>query len=379
MSTMSEGFYLSLMIGPAVPIPVSKDVLDALQSLQVMVTAGTSTNGFELTFSIQKNSPLITLFLLSGGSILPLVRVVIVVTVKGTPEVLMDGVMTEYDISPGSDGGPSTLKIKGKDLTAVMDYVDLSGLPYPAMPAEARVALAVAKYTFLGIVPLVIPSVLIDIPIPLDRIPTHQGTDLQYIRSLADEVGYVFYIDPGPAPGMSIAYWGPEIKVGPPQPPLNVDMDAHTNVESLSFSFDTESKKLPVILIQESISKALIPIPVPDITPLCPPLGLIPPLPNDIEWITGTAKLSPIRAAAVGLAKAARSSDAVSASGNLDVLRYGHVLKARKLVSVRGAGNAFDGLYYVKSVTHNIKRGEYKQSFTLSRNGLISTLQKVPV
>ena len=55
------------------------------------------------------------------------------------------------------------------------------------------------------------------------------------------------------------------------------------------------------------------------------------------------------------------------------------VLKARKLVSVRGAGNAFDGLYYVKSVTHNIKRGEYKQSFTLSRNGLISTLQKVPV
>jgi hypothetical protein len=178
---------------------------------------------------------------------------------------------------------------------------------------------------------------------------------------------------------MSIAYWGPEIKVGPPQPPLNVDMDAHTNVESLSFSFDTESKKLPVILIQESISKLLIPIPVPDITPLSPPLGLIPPIPKDIEWITGTAKLSPIRAAVIGLSKAAKSADAVSASGNLDVLRYGHVLKARKLVSVRGAGNAFDGLYYVKSVTHNIKRGEYKQSFTLSRNGLISTFQKVPV
>jgi hypothetical protein len=376
---MSEGFYLSLMIGPAVPISVSKDVLDALASVQVMVTAGTSTSGFELTFNIQKNSPLITLFLLSGGSIMPIVRVVIVVTVNGTPDVLMDGVMTEYELSPGTDGGTSTLKIKGKDLTAVMDYIDLSGLPYPAMPAEARITLAVAKYAFLGIVPLVIPSVLIDIPIPLDRIPTHQGTDLQYIKSLADEVGYVFYIDPGPAPGMSIAYWGPEIKVGPPQPPLNVDMDAHTNVESLSFSFDTESKMLPVILIQESISKALIPIPVPDITPLSPPLGLISPIPKDIDWITGTAKLSPIRAAVIGLAKAAKSADAVSASGNLDVLRYGHVLKARKLVSVRGAGNAFDGLYYVKSVTHNIKRGEYKQSFTLSRNGLISTFQKVPV
>jgi hypothetical protein len=54
------------------------------------------------------------------------------------------------------------------------------------------------------------------------------------------------------------------------------------------------------------------------------------------------------------------------------------VLKARKLVGVRGAGAAFDGLYYVKSVTHNIKRGEYKQSFTLSRNGLLSTFKTVP-
>jgi hypothetical protein len=60
------------------------------------------------------------------------------------------------------------------------------------------------------------------------------------------------------------------------------------------------------------------------------------------------------------------------------VLRYGRVLKARKLVGVRGAGPAFDGLYYVRGVTHNLKRGEYKQSFTLSRNGLLSTVQQVP-
>jgi len=39
---------------------------------------------------------------------------------------------------------------------------------------------------------------------------------------------------------------------------------------------------------------------------------------------------------------------------------------------------AFDGLYYVKSVTHSIKRGEYKQNFSLTRNGLISTVPSVP-
>ena len=60
-----------------------------------------------------------------------------------------------------------------------------------------------------------------------------------------------------------------------------------------------------------------------------------------------------------------------------DVVRYGHILKARQLVGVRGTGLAYDGLYYVKSVTHKIKRGEYKQSFELSRNGLISTVPRV--
>jgi hypothetical protein len=90
------------------------------------------------------------------------------------------------------------------------------------------------------------------------------------------------------------------------------------------------------------------------------------------------AKYSPVEALLIGLAKAAKSSDAVTASGSLDVLRYGRVLRSRHLVGVRGAGLAFNGLYYVKSVTHTIKRGEYKQNFILSRNGLISTLPKVP-
>ena len=65
-------------------------------------------------------------------------------------------------------------------------------------------------------------------------------------------------------------------------------------------------------------------------------------------------------------------------TGTLDVARYGHVLKARQLVGVRGAGEAFDGLYYVTRVTDQLKRGEFTQSFSLARNGLLSTLPAVP-
>jgi hypothetical protein len=304
--------------------------------------------------------------------------VILITTINGIPDVVIDGVITKQEVSPGADAGHSTLKITGVDLTAVMNLIPFDGFPFPAMPAEARVAIMCAKYAMFGIVPLIVPSILIDVPIPVDRIPRQQGTDLEYINQLADEVGYVFFITPGPAPGMNVAYWGPDIKIGVPQPALNTNMDAHTNVESISFSFDTENKVLPILFIQNLFTKVPIPIPIPDITPLSPPLGLIPPIPKKLEFITGTAKLSPIQAALIGLAKAARSSDSVTGNGSLDVLRYGRVLKARGLVGVRGAGTAFDGLYYVKSVTHNIKRGEYKQNFTLTRNGLISTVPMVP-
>ena len=121
-----------------------------------------------------------------------------------------------------------------------------------------------------------------------------------------------------------------------------------------------------------------IPIPIPDITPLSPPLGLIPPIPKDLHIIPRAAKWSAIRAILIGMAQSAKSADAVTATGSLNVLRYGQPLKPRKLVGLRGAGMAFDGLYYVNSVTHNIKRGEFKQSFELTRNGLVSTVSRIP-
>jgi hypothetical protein len=374
---MLNGIHLTLMIGPAVPMPVSQDVLNALTSIEV-TNSSEGPSVFQLHFTLNKQSVLQTLFLVAAGASIPLIRVVVAVTVNGLTQVLIDGVMTHHQLSPGGSSQSPSLTITGEDLTKVMDYIDFSGIPYPAMPAEARVLLVLAKYAMFGVIPLVIPSVLIDVPIPVQQIPRQQGKDLAYVRQLADEVGYVFYIEPGPTPGASVAYWGPEIKVGVPQSALNTDMDAQTNVESLSFTYNSESAQLPIVLIQDPNTKVVIPIPIPDITPLNPPLGAVPPIPKDIYVIDETAKYSPVRAALIGMAKAAKSADVVSASGTLDVIRYGNVLKARRLVGVRGAGTAFDGLYYVRSVTHNIKRGEYKQSFTLGRNGLISTVGSVP-
>jgi hypothetical protein len=376
---MLKGVHLTLLVGPVVPVPVPQLVLDALTQLEV-VAQDEAAGAFTLQFTLSVQSPLHTLFLLGGGDMIPLLRVIVVVTLNGVPQVLIDGVVTRTEVTPGADQRHTTLQVSGDDLTTVMQKLEYSGLPgtpYPAMPAEAIVALLLAKYAFLGIVPLVIPSVAIDVPIPTERFPSQRGSDLDYIRTLAERVGYVFYLDPGPAPGMSVAYWGPKIKTGVPQPALNADMDAASNVESLSFSYNGNARTLPIVYIQNEQTKIPLPLPIPDIGPLNPPLGLLDPPPQKFRALPETAKYSPQRAMLLGMAEAAKSADTVTGTGSLDVSRYGRVLKSRQLVGVRGVGPAFDGLHYVSEVRHTIRRGEYKQNFSLSRKGLLSTVPLV--
>jgi hypothetical protein len=373
---MHGGIRLSLFIGP-VPIPAPEGVVESLSSAKVLTGSGDTQSGFELTFDLPARSPLRTLFLMTGGGALPLMRVVLVVQINGRAEAVVDGVTTNVEAQPG-EGGVSKLIVKGKDLSALMDIIELTGIPYPAMPPAVRVLLVLAKYAAFGVLPLVIPSIVEDLPIPVERIPQQKGSDYAYVKRLAHECGYVFYLEPGPVPGTSKAYWGPEIRFGEAQPALNVNMDALSNVEELNFTFDKEKKTVPIVFFQEPMSKIPIPVPIPDISPLNPPLGLVPPLPPRITQLDNTAQMSPLSALMSGLAYAGQHSDSVFGKGRLDVARYGRLLKSRQLVGVRGAGLPFSGLYYVKSVTHDIKRGEYKQSFTLARNGLVSTVPAVP-
>lgn len=374
---LNPPYYLQLMIGPGVPVPMPREVMDALVSVQV--TSNTrSASVFQLTFTLSTSSPLHTIFLVSGGASIPLIRVVILVISKGMPDVLMDGVMTHHQIS-GGENGQATLTITGEDLSKVMTYLPMDGLPFPAMPLNVRVMAILAKYLVLGVVPLVIPPLIMDVSLPIDQIDRQNGNDLDYVKCLAESVGYEFYVDPGPLPLQSTAYWGPSIRFGPPQPALNTNMDAETNVESIDFKFDSEDATLPIVMIYPKLLKIGIPIPIPAVNPLAPPLGIIPPIPKHIEIDRDSARRNPAQALMAAFSRAARTSDAVTASGSLNVTRYGQILKSRRIVGVRGAGPAFDGLYYVSSVTHTLKRGEFKQQFTLVRNGLVSITPRVPV
>jgi hypothetical protein len=374
---MVSPLYLTLLIGPMEPLPAPKPLADALVSVKVDESA-TGQSGFELVFTLADKGILETFFLLAGGAPLPIIRVVLLATFPGIPQVLIDGVVQHTEVHPDAMTGSSKLVVKGKDLTALMDLFDLSGLPYPGMTSDLRALVILAKYAMFGVVPEVIPVPAPDIPIPLLTIHSQKKTDYVYLKHLAEEVGYVFYMIPGPFPGQSQAYWGPQVRIGMPQTALCVNLDTWTNVESLNFSYAPETAVLPIVLIQDPITKVPIPIPIPPVTPFSPPLGAAIMPPQTTKWLTGTANKNPAIALMLGFAKVTETCDTVTGEGTLDVMRYGQPLRARSLVGVRGAGIAFDGMHFVDQVTHNIKPGEYKQSFVLKRNALVSNTPVVP-
>ncbi|KWX02082.1 hypothetical protein LI90_3121 [Carbonactinospora thermoautotrophica] len=361
--------HLTLLMGPRIPVPVPQPVTDALLSAQVTVTAG-QRSGFQLAFDLAKHG-LINRTLLPAGFFDPQTRVVLVVTVKGTPAVLMDGVIIRQEVGVSNQPGQSTLTVTGEDLTVLMDLEEHE-LPHPGTPPSARVAAIIARYAHYGMVPVVVPELFPQVTPPTQRVDTQKGTDLSYVTQLAKDQGYVFYLDPGPVPGVSRAYWGPEVRLGVPQHALNVNMDHLSNVDQLTFSFDGTAREEPVVRVQIPATKIASKLPVPEVSVLRPPLAARPAPALKKKVIADTAKKDAAQALAQALAKAAESADAITGSGQLDVARYGYLLRPRELVGVRGAGITYDGLYYVKSVTHNLQRGAYTQNFTLAREGLIA-------
>jgi hypothetical protein len=374
---MLKGIHLTLMIGPALPLPVPKSVMDALLSVQV--TSGKDKSGFQISFAVSKGSDLLTTLLPAGYFDPITTRVIIVVTLGGFPHVLMDGVVTRHELTPSSEPAQSTLTLTGEDLSVLMDIVEIP-TPFPQMDDTLQAYAVLAPYLAFGVVPIVIPAFIPDIQLVTHGMDSQTGTHLKHLKKLANTNGFVFYVEPGPLPGQSIAYMGPNIRIPVPQPALSINMDAHTNVESLTFSLDGLAKETMVVVVYDPITgKIPIPLPIPSVSIFQPPLGARPTPPSKLTFSRdngGKSIAHTLKSVLGQLLKG--SANAITATGSLDVLRYGHVLRSRMLVGVRGAGIAYDGLYYVDSVTHKIKRGEFKQSFQLSRDGLISLTPTVP-
>ncbi len=373
------GTHLTVLIGPTVAVPVPAQLSEALDAVEV-AHSDEGRSGFQLTFQVGRSgaadladSPVV------GGPLLrPFNRVILLVTLAAVPRVLMDGVITHQQLAPGGGAGAASFVVTGEDVSVMMDLEEKS-VEHPAQDETIIANKLILSYAQYGLLPVVIPPAVLDPPIPIERIPVQQGTDLSYLNQMAERYGYVFFVDPGPAPFTNTAYWGPPPRLSLPQRALSVDLGPETNVESIGFQSNMLAPALVAGRVQDRTTNQATPVRT--FASTRPPLAAVPawlanqPNVRKVQFRAGGLNVTQALARAQGITDA--SADVLVAEGELDAVRYGDMLHARALVGVRGAGYDHDGFYYVKRVTHAMRRGQYRQRFTLTREGTGSTTPAV--
>lgn len=362
------GIHLTLLAGPTVPLPLPPRLLESLVSVEVK-HSDEGKSGFQMVFTAGRSSTdLVESPVLALPSLAPFARVILIVVFGALPQVLMDGIITNRQLQPGQGGEGSKLTITGEDVSVMMDRQEKS-VEHPAQPEVAIALKLIASYAQFGLIPVVIPPPTLDVPLPIERIPVQQGTDRGYLEEIARPYDYVFYVEPGPAPGVNRAYWGPPVRVGVPQPALSVNLGPNSNVISVDFQQNALEPTTVEGQVQDRTTNQNVPVKT--LAGSRPPLAAQPPNPLSM----GVRAFRESGATATqAFAHAQAATDAslqqvVTASGELDALQYGRLLNPRGLVGLRGAGFTYDGLYYVKSVTHAIQPGQYRQRFELTREG----------
>jgi hypothetical protein len=378
---MPLGINLALLIGKTVPKPVPREVMEAFQRVEI-THSDEDVSGFQLVFKVGRSgkkavkdypitqNPIFTVFN----------RVILVVTLGFSAKVLMDGVIVNQELSPSAEPGQSTFTITGLDVSAMMDLEERS-VSHKAQDEATIARLIILDYAKYGLIPKVVAPPVQDRPTINERTPTQNKTDLEHLNEMAERFAYVFYVMPGPAIGSNTAYWGPPKRESRPQKALTMNMGSFTNISSVSFQHDAMAATTVDGDVQDRKTNQKRPVQEKqsDRPTLAKSSALKAQSHTRLKQFRETGR-NLAQADAKAQAIADRSvDDVVTVNGELDTIRYGDILRARGLVGLRGVGYTYDGLYYVKKVTHTLTLGEYKQSFTLTRDGLGTTKRRVAV
>lgn len=373
-----DNITLQLLMGSvSEPKPAPKEVMEALQEIQIIHNEK-EQSGFEIKFDTGRSqrSDMTDLSLLRGSLLMPLeTRVVISATFNANQRVIMDGIITKIEYEP-STACSSPLIVTGEDVSVSMDLEE-KNVEHPNQSEDIIAKKIIDSYTELGL------KAKIKVPPSGNNssiMANQRNTDLKYLKEMADKFGYVFYITPGPAPKTNTAYWGPPERDAVNKRPLSVNMGQETNVDSIKFGYNALSptrvkgqiidrKSNKRVAIEISTSKQQSPLVS---EPVLNPKSKVRTELLKPSW----PDVMQAQSHAQGIIDDS-ASNAANASGVLDSLRYGDILMPRGIVVLRGAGYSNDGKWYVNKVTHNIKRGEYKQSFNLTREGEGSTITRV--
>jgi hypothetical protein len=365
MLTSMFGIKLVLWMGSSVPLPAPQPLLEALTDVQVTLDDAHG-DAFELTFAMGRQPGGLDYASLMTGAVDFLNLCLIGVVMGVMPLPLINGVITEHHLVPADEPGMANLTVRGRSVLLRMN-LDEKNQKFQNMTDSMVVLEVLAPYMQYGIVPSTIaPTFVFKTELEGN---THQHEhDLQFLRRLARKNGFVFYLEPITI-GLSGAYWGPENRLGIPQPALTKNMGGSSNLKSISFANDGLAPTGAKGSFVEPISKVSIPIPALPALRL-PPLASSAVPVSRTELLRQSGNQAAPEAFLTALAASTQAPDPVTAHGEVDTIRYGSVLMPRQLVGIRGVGTSYDGFYYVNRVTHKITvHGGYTQEFSCKREG----------
>lgn len=195
-------------------------------------------------------------------------------------------------------------------------------------------------------------------------------TDMQFLKRLALRNGFECYVEG------DTAYFKKPLLADPPQPVLSVHFGSETTMSRLSltvnalspanvamFQIDRSTKE---VLTAEATSSEQTTLGSYDVE------GLLPPGMNPAQvFISRTAATGTPEMTALCQELYHQGEWFVEAEGEIEANQYGHLLKPRKTVTIRGIGETYSGVYYVSHVTHIFTDDGYQQIFKAKRNALL--------
>jgi phage protein D len=280
---------------------------------------------------------------------------------------LISGYVIETRAEMSSVPGQSVLAVMGMDPTVLM-HLEEKVKSWPNM-ADSDVANAIFSDSAYGFTPVVDTTKWKRNQD--DQTLIQRGSDIKFLQQLAEHNGFECFVELNDSSGDVEGHFHAPKHEQSPQGVLTVNMGPATNVNAFSARFDMLSATTAKVTGLDVESGSDQPA---DITS-AEQAGLGSTKSTETDHprkvlLSGTGMAQTGELQVLAQAVVDRSAWAIVAEGELNTVAYGGVLRAKRPVSVRGAGRQFSGTYYVEKVLHSFTADGYKQRFTLKRNAL---------
>lgn len=289
---------------------------------------------------------------------------------EGVTELLFEGYVTNLRSYFDADPANCVLEVWAMDATVLMDRHER----LKDWPDKKDSDIAVEVFSTYGLDARLGDTVEDTQLVHDQKVSTiiQRETDIRFLRRLALKNGFECYVDG------ETAYFRPPQVEGEMQPVLaahfgeettllsfSADVDALTPAEVGAVQIDRMNKE---VLEQEATATAETLLGEQDVAAMLP-AGQDP----GKVWVGMSAATGSTEMAALCQGLYQEGEWFVTAEGVVAANKYGHVLKPRLPVTIKGVGETFSGVYYVSHTTHTFGLDGYSQRFKAKRNAIFPT------